>query len=195
MTKAAKMSVVLPVRNGQHEITERVIQLLDALADMTREVTEIVVVDDGSQDSTAEVLDELRAQYPQIRVVRHPRPRGLEAAGQTGLERATGELVFIQESDTFVRVEDLRRLYQMSADTSVVAARAESKPQPISGALLRRLRSWGTNADQRIETHAVVPNSSMQMIRRPHLQRLAAPGGDRFRLHGETSHTTSTQRV
>jgi glycosyltransferase involved in cell wall biosynthesis len=195
MTKAAKMSVVLPVRNGQHEITERVIQLLDALADMTREVTEIVVVDDGSQDSTAEVLDELRAQYPQIRVVRHPRPRGLEAAGQTGLERATGELVFIQESDTFVRVEDLRRLYQMSADTSVVAARAESKPQPISGALLRRLRSWGTNADQRIEMHAVVPNSSMQMIRRPHLQRLAAPGGDRFRLHGETSHTTSTQRV
>lgn len=133
MTKAAKMSVVLPVRNGQHEITERVIQLLDALADMTREVTEIVVVDDGSQDSTAEVLDELRAQYPQIRVVRHPRPRGLEAAGQTGLERATGELVFVQESDTFVRVEDLRRLYQMSADSSVVAARAESKPQPISG--------------------------------------------------------------
>lgn len=195
MTKAAKMSVVLPVRNGQHEISDRVEELLNALADMTGDATEIVVVDDGSRDATAEVLDELKTQYPQIRVVRHPRPRGMEAAGQTGLERATGELVFIQESDTDVRVEDLRRLYQMSGDASVVAARAESKPQPVSGALLRRLRAWGTNADQQVEVHQEVQNSSMQMIRRPHLQRLAAPGGNRFRLQGETSHTTSRQRV
>ena len=168
-------------------------RLLDALADMTREAAEVVVVDDGSQDSTPEVLDELRSRYPQVRVVRHSRPRGMEAAGQTGLERATGELVFIQESDTFVRVEDMRRLYRMSEDKSVVAARAESVPRPLSGALMRRLRAWGTNADQQFETQQANEKSSLQMIRRPHLQRLAGPHGDKYRLQGETLHSTTVE--
>lgn len=193
MTKAAKMSVVMPVRNGEREIMDRVERLLDALTDLTRDATEVVVVDDGSQDATAEVLDELSTRYPQIRVVRHSRPRGMEAAGQTGLERATGELVFVQESDTYVRVEDLRRLYQMSEDKSVVAARAESTPRPIAGALMRRLRAWGTDADQQFEVHQVTEKSSIQMIRRPHLQRLAGPHGDRYQLQGETIHSTTLE--
>ena len=58
--------------------------------------------------------------------MRHSRPRGLEAAGQTGLERSTGEIVFIQETNATVRIEDMRRLLRMSEDKSVVAARAES---------------------------------------------------------------------
>ncbi len=193
MTQAAKMSVVLPVRNGQHEISRRVEQVLEALTDLSREASEVVVVDDGSQDATPEVLDELAMQYPQIRVVRHNRPRGMEAAGQTGLERATGELVFIQESDTFVRIEDMRRLYRMSEDKSVVAARAESVPRPLSGALLRRLRAWGTGTEKQIEAQEAGQKSSIQMIRRPHLQRLAAPGGENYRLQGETLHSTTVE--
>ncbi len=193
MTQAAKMSVVLPVRNGEHEICDRVERVLDALADLSREVSEVVVVDDGSQDATPEVLDELATRYPQIRVVRHSRPRGMEAAGQTGLERATGELVFIQESDTLVRIEDMRRLYRMSEDQSVIAARAESVPRPVSGALLRRLRAWGTNADKQIDQPQAGQKSSLQMIRRPHLQRLAAPDGKNYRLQGETLHSTTVE--
>ena len=111
-----RMSVVLPVRDGEQQIETRVVRVLEALADMTREASEVVVVDDGSKDATPEVLDELQARYPQVRVVRHGRPRGLEAAGQSGLERATGDLVFIQETDSLVRVEDMRRLLRMSDD-------------------------------------------------------------------------------
>ena len=190
MSSSAKMSVVLPVRNGEREISRRVIRVLDALSDLTRDAAEVVVVDDGSKDATPEVLDELQFQFPQVRVVRHSRPRGMEAAGQTGLERATGELVFIQEGDTEVRIEDMRRLYQMSEDKSVVAARAESTPKPISDALLRRLRAWGTNADQQVSEQPT-KKSSLQMIRRPHLQRLAGPNGDRYQLESETMHSTS----
>jgi glycosyltransferase involved in cell wall biosynthesis len=188
------MSVVLPVRDGEHNIAGRVEHVLDALADMTRQLTEVVVVDDGSKDSTPEVLHELSARYPQVRVARHGRPRGLEAAGQTGLERSTGDLVFIQETDSAVRVEDMRRLLRMSEDKSVVAARAESTPKPLSGALLRRLRAWGTNADQQFESdQATTDKSSLQMIRRPHLQTLAGPKGRKYRLQGETIHSTTVE--
>ena len=141
-----------------------------------------------------EVLAELKSRYPQVRIVRHSRPRGMQAAGQTGLERATGELVFIQETDTTVRIEDMRRLLQMSEDRSIVAARAESTPRPLSAALIRRLRAWGTNADQQVESQSVtVEKSSLQMIRRPHLQSLAGPKGGKYRLQGETLHSTSIE--
>ncbi len=192
---ATRMSVVLPVRDSQHKIAARVERLLDALADMSREATEVLIVDDGSKDATSEVLEELKLRYPQVRVVRHSRPRGLEAAGQTGLERAIGELVFIQETDAMVRIEDLQRLLRMSEDRSILAARAESTPRPISSALLRRLRAWGTNADQQIAIDKAETKTSIQMIRRPHLQALAGPQGQAYRLHTETIHATSVETV
>lgn len=194
MASNPRMSIVLPVRDGEHTITDRVEHVLEALTDLSREISEVVVVDDGSKDSTPEVLDELRSRYPQVRVARHARPRGLEAAGQTGLERANGELVFIQETDAELRIEDMRRLLKMSEDDSVVAARAESTPKPLSPALLRRLRAWGTRQSVEAST-AATQKSSLQMIRRPHLQRLSSPQGQRYRLQGETLHSTSLETV
>ncbi len=190
-----RLSVVLPIRNGEHRIESRVLRVLEALSDMTRGATEVVVVDDGSKDSTPEVLSDLKARYPQIRIVRHSRPRGLEAAGQTGLERSTGDLVFIQETDAVVRIEDMRRLLRMSEDKSVVAARAESTPRPLSGALMRRLRAFGTSPQGQMESisEASAEKSSMQMIRRPHLQELAGPQGPRYRLQSDTMHSTSLE--
>jgi glycosyltransferase involved in cell wall biosynthesis len=193
MSTNTKLSVVLPVRDHQHEIASRVESVLEALTGLTRELAEIVVVDDGSRDATAEVLDELQSRYPQVRVARHSRPRGMEAAGQTGLERATGELVFIQESDAAVRIEDLHRLLKMSEDVSIVAARAESTPRPLSPPLMRRLQAWGAKAQQQLSPEP--SKSSLQMIRRPHLQRLSGPAGRRYRLSGETMHSTAIETV
>jgi glycosyltransferase involved in cell wall biosynthesis len=194
-SSAHRISVVLPVRDGEHHIESRVIGVLEAMSDLTRGTTEVIVVDDGSKDSTPEVLSELKARYPQVRIVRHSRPRGLEAAGQTGLERSTGELVFIQETDAIVRIEDMRRLLRMSEDKSVVAARAESTPRPLSGALMRRLRAFGTHAADPIESTAesTAKKTSLQMIRRPHLQKLAIQRVNRYQLNGETVHSTSLE--
>ena len=63
-SQPARMSVVIPVRDGENAITRRVEQLLEALSDMTREASEVVVVDDGSRDSTPEVLDDLEIALP-----------------------------------------------------------------------------------------------------------------------------------
>ncbi|GAA5510850.1 glycosyltransferase family 2 protein [Novipirellula caenicola] len=192
MPTPSKLSVVLVVRDGENRIVTRVEHVIAGLAKLTCEVVEIVVVDDGSRDATPEVLDKLQRACPIVRVVRHCRPRGLEAAGQTGLERATGELVFIQESDASIRIEDMQRLLELSEDHSVVAARAESKSEPIAAELLRRLRAWGTSADLQMENAADASETScLQMVRRPHLQRLAGPSGDRIRLEGETLRTAS----
>ncbi len=182
MTLQAKLSLVLPVRDGQDSIAAEVERLLATVSELLHEATELIVVDDGSRDATPEILRELQSRHPELRVSRHSRPRGLEAAGQTGLEKATGEVVFIQESDAPVCLADLRQLHQMSRDPAVVAARAQSAPPPLSGALMRRLKAWGAPAVPEV---VAKPQAGMQMIRRPHLQRLASPAGRHLELEFE----------
>lgn len=190
--KQPKISVVLPVRDAQSRIFDDVQRVLDALADLSADRSEVVVVDDGSRDATPELLDEIVARFPQVRICRHSRPRGIEAAGQTGLEKATGEIVFIQEGNKSLRVEDMRRLYRMSEDASIVAARAESTPRPLGGALLRRLRAWGAAAADSLQNEAVNEDpTSLQMIRRPHLQSLTRPLAPHLALETESFTTTS----
>jgi glycosyltransferase involved in cell wall biosynthesis len=187
-----KVSVVLPVRNAQHRIATEVQRVLEALTDLSRQRCELIVVDDGSNDSTPEVLDELTAKFPQVRVSRHSKPRGIEAAGQTGLEKATGEIVFIQEDNRSVRLEDMRRLFRMSDDQSIVAARAESTPRPLSPAILRRLKAWGTSAAEALSAQpANLEPTGLQMIRRPHLQKLAGPLAPPVTLRSEVLDMTS----
>lgn len=193
--ESTKISVVLPVRDQEGQIAARVIRVLGGLLELTQEAVEIIVVDDGSRDGTPDVLQELCWMYPQVRVVGYERPRGIEAAGQTGLERAAGELVFIQESEAEFCMHDLGRLLKMSDDKSIVAARAESSEEPIAPSLLRRLREWGTDADEQLTAVPVAAKKrSLQMIRRPHLQRLAAPEGNRYQLEGHTSRFATLQR-
>ncbi len=187
-----KVSVVLPVRDAEHRIAGEVHRILDALADLSRLPSEVIVVDDGSHDSTPEILNEISTLYPQVRIARHPKPRGIEAAGQTGLEKATGEIVFIQEGNRPVRVEDMRRLFKLAEDNTIVAARAESTPRPIGGALLRRLRAWGAAAADSLEAEVpVTEQTSLQMIRRPHLQHLSGPLAPNLTLKSESFTTTS----
>ena len=198
MTASTKLSIVIPVRDDKDAIAQRVEEVLDTLIEVTENPFEIVVVDDGSADGTREVLDDLERRFLQVRLACHTRPRGMEAAGQTGLERSTCDLVFIQETNTPVRIPDLKRLWRMSEDDdSVVAARAESTPRPASKPLMRRIKAWGTNA-----TEADLPEhdsksaarSCLQMLRRPHLQHLASPAGKNYQLHGETLHSTTVEQ-
>ncbi|QDV60913.1 glycosyltransferase family 2 protein [Crateriforma conspicua] len=194
MARPNRMSVVLPVRDGRDRIEKRIDQVLGLLDEMIGdpEAAEVIVVDDGSQDDTAEYLGELAEQNPRLRLVRHSRVRGMEAAGQTGLERATGDLVFIQEDDADIREDDMKKLYQMSQDPTVLAARAQTQPPSFPAELIRRLVAWGVVAQRALpQLGRSEAKTGLQMIRRPHLQRLVGPQGDRYRLQSETIRGTS----
>ena len=77
---------------------------------------EIVVVDDGSRDQSAELLEELKSRYPELRVVYHGENRGYGAALRSGFESATKDLVFYTDGDGQYDVLELKKLLPIVQD-------------------------------------------------------------------------------
>ena len=98
--KPAGLSVFFPAYNDSGTIASMVIR---SRARPPSELTpdfEVIVVDDGSADGTADIADELARTYPQVRVVHHPtQPRTTARALQTGFRSATKELIFYTDGD------------------------------------------------------------------------------------------------
>ena len=87
------LSVVIPVYNEKNTIQE-IVRRVQAVG----LVNEIVIVDDGSQDGTREILPELDGKEG-VRVILHERNQGKGAAVRTGIQHATGDVLIIQDAD------------------------------------------------------------------------------------------------
>ena len=86
---------------------------------------EVVVVDDGSQDRTADLVRELAAYEPLIRFYGLPVNRGKTAAIQRGLEAATGDIIIVQDADLEydpAEIPDVIAPILMGTPTSCTAA-------------------------------------------------------------------------
>jgi len=132
---------------------------------------EVLVVDDGSSDHTGELVRELATEYPQLRLIRHREPRGIEAAIRTGLQWVHGRTVFVQEDAASLSSADLRELWALRHDEALVMARAASRPGVFDPLLLDRLSQWG----QTLKTAAQSPaGGGIHMIRRAAVEKLLA---------------------
>jgi dolichol-phosphate mannosyltransferase len=91
-----RVSVILPAKDEQDCITAVVDGIAGALGDITHE---IVVVDDGSGDATADRVAAAMAERPGLRLVRHATSCGQSAAIRTGVQAARGEIIATLDAD------------------------------------------------------------------------------------------------
>lgn len=92
------LSVVIPAyneENGIREIANRVLAVLPALREVGIDQLELLVVDDGSKDKTADVAESING----VTIIRHLRNKGYGAALKTGFAKARGELIGFLDAD------------------------------------------------------------------------------------------------
>jgi glycosyltransferase involved in cell wall biosynthesis len=123
------LGIVLPVCNVESDLRRNVHYLLDTVPDMVSRF-ELMIVDDGSTDSTEEVAQELAREYPQIRVVRHAESLGPDAAVESALPLLESEVVYVHRQNEPFKATDLRKALRRS-------------PGGFSTRLLKRLTLWG----------------------------------------------------
>jgi glycosyltransferase involved in cell wall biosynthesis len=88
----------------------------DTVASEFTDDYELIVVDDGSTDSTRELLEGLRRRFPRLRLVFHSENRGYGGALRSGFANATKELVFYTDGDGQYDVFELRKLLPIVQD-------------------------------------------------------------------------------
>ncbi|HEY4080872.1 MAG TPA: glycosyltransferase family 2 protein [Burkholderiaceae bacterium] len=124
---ACALSVIVPVFNEVDSLPLLHRRLLLAISGL-QETVEIVYVDDGSRDGSAELLRQLRASHPMVSVVRFSRNFGKEQAITAGLQMARGEAVILMDADLQHPPECLPEMVEAwRAGADVVSMRRRSR--------------------------------------------------------------------
>jgi dolichyl-phosphate beta-glucosyltransferase len=119
---AVALSVVIPAFNEVERLPTYLRSILEYLPRLYGDLFEILIVDDGSQDGTAEMLKEFQCDWPQLQVLRHPTNRGKGAAVRTGMVAAAGELLLFADADGATPIDEEQRLREAIRDGADVAA-------------------------------------------------------------------------
>lgn len=112
--KKYRISVIIPVYNAE----EYIHTCIDSLLNQILKDIEIIIVDDGSTDNSAEILDEYAQIYKNIKVI-HQTNQGPAVARNVGLENASGEYIGFVDSDDYVANDFYEILYNTAIKNSI----------------------------------------------------------------------------
>jgi glycosyltransferase involved in cell wall biosynthesis len=108
-------SIVIPAFNESTRIPATLREVVDCIRARGWSA-EVIVVDDGSRDSTAEVVRSFAAQAPEVRLVQNPGNRGKGYSVRSGMLQALGEIVMFSDADLSAPIEEAERLFAAIAE-------------------------------------------------------------------------------
>jgi glycosyltransferase involved in cell wall biosynthesis len=131
--------VFFPAYNDGGTIASLVISARQTARQLTDDF-EVIIVNDGSADATAEIADELAKTYPEVRVVHHERNRGYGGALRSGFTAATRELVFYTDGDAQYDPAELTLLWTaFDENVDLVNGYKVSRSDPLHRRVIGRL--------------------------------------------------------
>ncbi len=131
MKKLPSISFIFPAYNDGLSMPRLIAKAHQALTKVSQ-FHEIIVVNDGSQDNTKEVLQKLARRYPTLRVIHHKKNRGYGATIRTGFGLARYSWVFYTDGDGQYDPLELPKLVVL----------ADDKTDVVNGYKIRRADSW-----------------------------------------------------
>jgi dolichyl-phosphate beta-glucosyltransferase len=104
------ISIVIPAYNEEARLPATLEKVIDYLRPKNFSFSEIVVVDDGSRDSTASLVEQRQVSYPSLRLVRNPGNRGKGFTVRHGVMESRGEWILTTDADLSAPIGELDKL-------------------------------------------------------------------------------------
>lgn len=147
-----QISVVIPVFNEEESLTE-LIEWISRVMDSHGFSYELIFVDDGSTDSSWQVISSLKDKYP-LKALRFNRNYGKSAALNVGFKNSVGEVVITMDSDLQDSPDEIPELYQMIKDGNhLVSGWKKKRHDPISKTIPSKFFNGVTRMISGIKLH------------------------------------------
>lgn len=147
MTKPISLSVFFPVYNEEENLRPTVLQTKQTLDDSPFvQDYEIILVDDGSTDGSANLAERLSQEYREVRAVHHSHNMGYGEALKTGIASARKEYIFFTDADLQFDILELHSLLVHIREYPVVIGYRAPRRDPF----MRLVNAWGWNWLNRI---------------------------------------------
>ena len=124
------LSIVLPAYNEEHNIGKTLNSILEYIPKITEDF-EIIVVNDGSTDNTADILNDFASRHEQIIGIAHEKNRGYGAALKSGFEKVAKEFIFFMDSDGQFDITDLTKLLYFIGEYDIVSGIRMERKDPL----------------------------------------------------------------
>ena len=115
-----QLSIVIPAYNESARIEDALQRVMECVSAKEWDA-EVLVVDDGSTDDTAAIVQRWTLQYPRLHLIRNSGNKGKGYSVRNGLLQAAGEVVMFTDADLSAPMEEAERLIAMLADGADVA--------------------------------------------------------------------------
>ncbi len=171
MQRHISLSIFFPAYNEEANIREAVEKAVRVVEDSPYITDyEIIVVDDGSTDRTAEYVRALEQRYPAVRLVSHQKNRGYGAALKSGIAAARMEYVFFTDADLQFDLVELQNLLVHIPVCDVVVGYRAPRRDPFMR--LVNARGWNLLNQLLFGLHIIDIDSAFKLFRRDVIQSL-----------------------
>lgn len=138
-----RVSLIVPAYNEEKRLGPFLQSIVNYLPSHPEDIQEVIVVDDGSNDATAEVANNFISKLPQLRYVCHQNNRGKGAAVQTGVMAAAADYIIFMDADGATAITELPKMLAALEQADIgVGNRWMTGSQTLRHSSLRQLAGW-----------------------------------------------------
>jgi len=138
MKKIKELSVFFPAYNEEKNIEKTILKAVQILKKRAQK-WEVVVVNDGSQDKTKEIIDKLAENYKEIRLINHKKNKGYGAALKTGIYSCKYSLICFTDSDGQFNFKEIDKFLKKITDFDLVIGYRKRRTDKLYRRLLARV--------------------------------------------------------
>lgn len=155
MAEKLNISVVVPLYNERESLPE-LVEWIDRVCRKNSLSYEVILVDDGSNDGSWEVVEQLKTEYPAtLRAIHFMRNYGKSAALYCGFEAAEGSVVFTMDADLQDSPDEIPAMYKMVVEEGydLVSGWKRKRYDPIGKRLPSKFFNWTARQVSGIKLH------------------------------------------